>query len=55
MHKHFLGRGGFMEQGIKCGIIKRVPLEVLSDLDRAEAALDAVFCGGSGKWQGDGH
>jgi NADPH:quinone reductase-like Zn-dependent oxidoreductase len=48
-HKHFLGRDGFMEQGIKSGVIKGVPPEVLGGLDKVEDGLDAVHSGVSGK------
>ncbi|KAJ8115968.1 hypothetical protein OPT61_g2503 [Boeremia exigua] len=48
-HRHFLGHGGFMEQGIKSSIIKGVPAEVLGGLDQAGAGLDAVWTGVSGK------
>jgi NADPH:quinone reductase-like Zn-dependent oxidoreductase len=48
-HKHFLGRDGFMEQGIRSGVIKGVPPEVLGGLDQVEAGIDAVWNGVSGK------
>ena len=47
--EHFLGRDGFMEQVIKRGIIKGVPSEVLGGLDKAQAGIDAVYNGVSGK------
>ncbi|KAJ4988472.1 alcohol dehydrogenase-like domain-containing protein [Stagonosporopsis vannaccii] len=47
--KHFLGRDGFMEQGLKNGIITGVPPEVLGGLDKAEAGIDAVWKGVSAK------
>jgi NADPH:quinone reductase-like Zn-dependent oxidoreductase len=47
--EHFLGRDGFMEQGIKSGVIKGVPPRVLGGLDKVEAGLDAVHNGVSGK------
>lgn len=47
--KHFLGRDGFMEKGIKSGVIKGVPPEVLGGLDKVEAGIDAVHTGVSGK------
>lgn len=48
-HKHFLGRDGFMEQGIKSGIIKGVSPEVLGGLDKVEMGIEAVWIGVSGK------
>lgn len=47
--EYFLGPDGFMEQGIKSGIIKGVPPEVLGGLDKVEAGIDAVHSGVSGK------
>ncbi|KAF2629075.1 GroES-like protein [Macroventuria anomochaeta] len=48
-HKHFLGTNGFMEQGIKSGVIKGVAPEVLGGLDKVETGLDTVYNGVSGK------
>lgn len=41
-HRHFLGRDGFIEQGIKSEVIKGVPPEVLGGLGKVEMGIDAV-------------
>lgn len=47
--KHFLGRDGFMERGLKSGIVKGVSPEVLGGLDKVETGIDAVWTGVSAR------
>ena len=48
-HQYFLGTDGFMEQGIRTGIIRGVPPEVLGGLDKADTGIDAVHSSVSGR------
>jgi NADPH:quinone reductase-like Zn-dependent oxidoreductase len=48
-HKHFLARGGFLEQGIKSGVLKGVPAEVIGGLDSVAEGIEKVHRGVSGK------
>ena len=47
--KHFLSRGGFMEQAIKGGALKGVPAEVLGGLEEVVEGIEKVHTGVSGK------
>lgn len=47
--KWLLSRGGFLEQGIKEGVIRGVPPEVLGGLDKVADGVDLVNNGVSGK------
>lgn len=46
--EHFLSRGGFMERGIKEGIIKGVPPTFLGGLDKVEEGIERLDKGVSG-------
>ncbi|KAJ4295011.1 hypothetical protein N0V90_007019 [Kalmusia sp. IMI 367209] len=46
--KYFLSRGGFLEQGIKSGIIKGVPPTLLGGLEKVSDGIDMVHKGVSG-------
>lgn len=48
-YQHFLSRGGFLEKGIKQGIIKGVPPEVIGGLEKASEGIEKVHNGVSGK------
>jgi len=47
--KHFLSRGGFMEQAIKSNVLKGVPAKVLGGLERVAEGIEEVHAGVSGK------
>jgi NADPH:quinone reductase-like Zn-dependent oxidoreductase len=47
--KHFLSRGGFLENGIKSGTLKAVPAEVLGGLESVANGIEHVYRGVSGK------
>lgn len=47
--KWLLDRGGFLEQGIKSGVIKGVPPELIGGLEKVANGIEAVFNGVSGK------
>ena len=40
--KYFLSSGGFIEQGIKSGVIKGVPPRSLGGLDKGPAGIEAL-------------
>ncbi|KAF2264405.1 GroES-like protein [Lojkania enalia] len=46
---HFLARDGFLEKGIKSGVLKGVPSELIGGLDKASEGIEAVFKGVSAK------
>ncbi|CAO2653525.1 Nn.00g029360.m01.CDS01 [Neocucurbitaria sp. VM-36] len=48
-HKHFLARGGFLEKGIKEGVLKAVPTEVIGGLNRVAEGIEKVHNGVSGR------
>jgi NADPH:quinone reductase-like Zn-dependent oxidoreductase len=47
--KHFLSRGGFMEKGIKSGVIRGVPPHLLGGLEKVSGAIEQLHEGVSGK------
>ncbi|KAJ4355429.1 uncharacterized protein N0V89_003445 [Didymosphaeria variabile] len=47
--KYFLSRGGFMEQGIKSGVIKGVPPYSLGGLEKVSEGIEELHKGVSGK------
>lgn len=47
--KWLLSRGGFLEKGIKNGVIKGVPPEVIGGLEKVEEGIEMVLKGVSGK------
>ena len=48
-HTHFLARGGFLEKGIKEGILKAVPAEVVGGLENVADGIEKVHNGVSGR------
>jgi NADPH:quinone reductase-like Zn-dependent oxidoreductase len=48
-HKHFLARGGFMENAIKQGLLRGVLPSVLGGLDKVSEGLDKIDKGVSGQ------
>ena len=48
-HKHFLARGGFLEQGIKSGVLRGVPAEVIGGLENVADGIEKVYNGVSEK------
>jgi NADPH:quinone reductase-like Zn-dependent oxidoreductase len=47
--KHFLSRGGFLEQAIQSNVLKAVPAEVLGGLEKVSDGIEMLHVGVSGK------
>lgn len=47
--KYFLGRDGFLERGIKKGVIKGVPAEILGGLESVSDGIERLHRGVSGR------